>query len=200
MNSNEMQNVWNSTFNKLSPYQQEQLTGQFVRQMNRRRRFQSIWLINTFAWLTIITVIAFRSVSLGNTRLAQEWGLLPLLIVTWAIAAYFLRSYLKSRAPRPQGAVPIIESLRDALASNLNHQSRLKIVGGLYVILIPVIALAMRQLQTAGKVSAHELTSMAVLFGGALVVSAATIATLFFGRLVPQQKRLEALLAEAAEN
>jgi hypothetical protein len=58
----------------------------------------------------------------------------------------------------------------------------------------------MRQLQAAGKVSGHELTSMAVLFGGALVISAAAIAALFFGRLAPQQKRLEVLLAEAAEN
>jgi hypothetical protein len=38
------------------------------------------------------------------------------------------------------------------------------------------------------------------LFGGALLVSAAAIAAIFFGRLVPQQKRLEGLLAEVAAN
>jgi hypothetical protein len=200
MNSNEMQNVWNSPFNNLSPHQQEQLAGQFVRQMNRRRRFQSIWLITTFAWLTIITLMAFWTVGVGQTKLTREWALLPLLIVPWVFAVYFLRSYLKSSAQPSQGAVPIIDSLRAALASNLNHQWRLKIVGGLYVLLIPALALAMRQLQAAGKVSGHELTSMAVLFGGALVISAAAIAALFFGRLAPQQKRLEVLLAEAAEN
>jgi len=200
MNSNEMQNIWNSPFNNLSTAQQEQLVGKFVRQMNRRRRFQSLWLINTFAWLTIITAIAFWTLATGNTNLAREWALLPLLIVPWAFAIYFLRSYLKLSAQPPQGALPIIESLRAALASNRNHQTRLKIVGGLYVILIPLIALAMRQLQGAGKVSGHELTSMAVLFSGALLVSAAAIAALFFGRLVPQQKRLKGLLAEADEN
>jgi hypothetical protein len=49
-------------------------------------------------------------------------------------------------------------------------------------------------------VSGHELPSMAIFFGGALTISAAVIATLLFGRLVPQQKRLEVLLAEAAES
>jgi hypothetical protein len=198
MNSNEMQNIWNSPLNNLSPRQQEQLAGQFIRQMNRRRRFQTFWLINTFAWLTIITVLAFRNVAIGNTKLAHEWGLLPLLIVPWVFAVYFLRSYLKSRTPASQTELPVVDSLRAALASNLSHQSRLKIVGGLYVIFIPALALAMRQLHAVGKVSSHELTSMVVAFGSVLLVSALAITAFFFGHLVPQQKRLEDLLAEAA--
>jgi len=199
MNSNEMQNIWNSPLNNLSSYQQEQLAGQFIRQMKRRRRFQSIWLINTFAWLAIITVIALWSISVGNTQLTHEWAVLPLLIVPWAFAVYFLCSYLRSKAFSSQGELSVVESLRAALASNLDRQSRLKIVGGLYVILVPILALAMRQLQTAGKVSGHQMTSMSVLFSGALLVSALAMAALFFGRLLPQQRKLESLLAEAAD-
>jgi hypothetical protein len=198
MNSNEMQNIWNSPFNNMSPRHQEQLAGQFIRQVIRRRRFQSIWLINTFAWLTIITVIAGWNLTRGNVQPLQEWGLVPLLIVPWAFAVYFLRRYLQSAAPTSQGELPVVESLRAALVSNLSHQSRLKIVGVLYVVMIPMIALTMRQLQAVGKVSGHELASMAVLFGGALFISAAVMAALFFGRLLPQQKRLENLLAEVA--
>jgi hypothetical protein len=198
MNSNELQNIWNSSLNNLSSHQQEQLAGQFIRQMNRRRGFQSIWLINTFAWLTIISVMALWSILVGNTKLTHEWALLPLLIVPWAFAVYFLRSYLKSGKPVSQGELSVVESLRAALASNLNRQLRLKIVGGLYVILIPVLALAMRQLHAVGKVSEREFVSMAVLFGGALLVSALAMTALFFGRLLPQQRRLEGLLAEAA--
>ena len=198
MNSNEMQNIWNSPLNNLSLPEQEELAGQFIRQMKRRRRFQSIWLVNTFTWLAIITVITIRTVAVGYTKLAHEWALLPLLIVPWAFAVYFLRGYLKSKTSLTQGELSVIESLRAALASNLNHQSRLKIVGGLYVILVPVLAVAMRQLQAVGKMSGRELTSMAVLFGGALLVSALVMTVLFFGRLLPQQRRLEGLLAEAA--
>ena len=199
MNSNEMQSIWNSPLNNLSPHQQEELAGQFIRQINRRRRFQSIWLINTFVWLPLITAAAWWSIAVGNTKLAHEWALLPLLIVPWAFAVYFLRSYLKSDSALPQSELSVIESLRAALASNLNRQARLKIVGGLYVILIPVLALAMRQLHAVGKVSERELISMGLLFGGALLISALMMTALFFGRLLPQQKRLEGLLAEGAD-
>lgn len=196
MNSNEMEQIWNSPLNNLPPDEQRQLAEQFIGQMNRRRRFQSIWLFNTFAWLAIITVAAWWSVAVGNTKLTHEWALLPLLIVPWAFAVYFLRSHLKSGNLRFQGELSVVESLRAALASNLNRQSRLKIVGVLYLILVPVLVLAMRQLQTAGKVSERELVSMAVLFGGALVLSALFMAALLVGRLLPQQKRLEGLLAD----
>ena len=199
MNSNEMQLIWNSPLNNLTRGQQERLADHFIHQMNRRRRFQSIWLINIFVWLAIITVIAVWTVAAGNTQLTQEWALIPLLIVPWALAVYFLRSYLKSRVPLSPDELPIIESLRAALTSNFNQQSRLKIVGGLYFILIPIIVLAMRQLQTVGKGSEHQLASMAVLFAGALLVSALAMTALFFGRLVPQQRKLEGLLAEAAD-
>jgi hypothetical protein len=199
MNSNEMQHIWNSPFNNLSSNQQEQLAGKFVRQMKRRRRFQSLWLINTFAWLAIITVIALRTILVGYTNLSREWASLPLLIVPWAFAIYFLVNYLRSKALSSLGELSVVESLRAALASNLDRQSRLKIVGGLYVILVPVLALAMRQLQTTGKVSGHQMTSMIVFFGSALLISALTMTALFFGRLLPQQRKLEDLLAEAGD-
>lgn len=196
MNSNEMQHVWNSPLNNLPPGEQKQMAEQFIRQMNRCRRFQRFWLIHTFTWLAIITVAAIWSVALGKTKLAHEWALLPLLIVPWAFAIYFLRSYLKMAAPKRQKELSVVESLRAALASNLNRQSRLKMVGGLYLILVPVLVLALRQLHTVGKVSERELVSMAVFFGGALGISALFMAALFVRSLLPQQKRLEGLLAE----
>jgi len=198
MNINEVQNIWNSPLNNLPVHQQEQLAGRFLRQMNRRRRFQCIWLINTFAWLTIITMLAVWTVAVGKTKLTHEWALLPLLIVPWGFAVYFLRSYLKSRDRSSLGEVSVVETLQAALVSNLNRQSRLKIVGAMHLIFIPVLFLAMRQLHGAGKVSGRELYSMALLFGGALSISALMMTGIFFGRLLPQQRRLKGLLAEAA--
>lgn len=200
MNSNEVQNIWNSPLNNLSASQQEELAGQFIRQMKRRRRFQSVWLIHTYAWLAVITVVAARTIAAGNAKLTSEWALLPLLIVPWMFAVYLLRSYLKSARPQSQCQLSVVESLRAALASNLNRQSRFRVVGVMYVIFVPILALAMRQLHAVGKVSGRELTSMAALLGGALLACALVMTALFFGRLLPQQKRLEGLLAEAANN
>src|SRR3569833_2022886 len=197
MTSNEIQNVWNSPLNNLSAHQQTQLAEKFISQMNRRRRFQSFWLTYTFAWLSIITAIAFWSIAIGKTKLAHEWALLPLLIVPWAVAVYFLRDHLKSTTARAQDGLSVVETLRAALAANLNRQTGLKIVGGLYVVFIPFLVLVMRQLHAAGKISERELFSMTVLFGGALLVSALVMSAFFFKRLLPQQRRLKGLLAEA---
>ena len=199
MNLNEMQSVWNSPRNNLPTEAQQQLADQFSRHMMRRRRFQSIWLINTFAWLTIITVLAIWTVTVGQTTPTQEWGLFPLLLALWGFAIHFLRRYLKPAAPMTRGEVSIVDSLRAALASNHETRSHLKLVGVLYVIMIPLLALAMRQLHAVGKVSERELTSMAIFFGAALLLGAAGIAFRYYARLQPQQKRLDALLMELTD-
>lgn len=199
MNLNEMQSVWNSPRNNLPTEAQQQLAGQFSRQMIRRRRFQSIWLTNTFVWLTIITVLAISAVAAGHTSPTQEWVLFPLLLVPWGFAIHFLRRYRKPVAPVARGEVSIVDSLRAALASNRETRSHVKLVGVLYVILIPLLALAMQQLHAVRKVTERELTSMAFFFGGALLLGGLGIAIHYFARLQPQRKRLDALLMELAD-
>lgn len=196
MNPHEMQNIWNSSRNSPATEQQCRLAEQFARQMIRRRRFQAIWLINTFVWLTIVTVLAIRMIVSGKVKLEGEWGLLPLLFVPWVFAFHFLRRYLNPATSITQGEVSVIDSLRAALVSNKTNQSHLKLVGLLYLIVIPLLVLAMRQLHAVGKVSSHELISMGLFFGGTLLVGAAVVAFRYFGRLLPQQKQLDVLLAE----
>lgn len=196
MNLNEIQSAWNSPRNHLPTAEQQRLAGQFTRQMIRRRRFQIIWLINTFVWLTVITALAIWVVATGKANLRQEWGLFPLLIVPWVFAIHFLRRYWNPVAPIVQGELSVADSMRAALGSNRMACSHLKLVGGLFAIMIPVLALTMQQLHAVGKVSSRELLSMAVFFGGVLLLSGAGIAARYFGRLLPQQRKLDGLLAE----
>lgn len=196
MNPNEMQTAWNSPRNNLTSEQQRQLAGQFSRQMIRRRRFQAAWLVWTFIALTAGTLLATRAIHAGNAKLNEEWELFPLLIVPWAFAFYFLRRHLKPAGSEARGEMPVVDSVLASLASNRAERSHLRMVGILYAVMIPLLALAMRQLGAAGKASSSELASMAVLFGGVLLLSGAGIAARYFTRLLPQQKRLEALLAE----
>lgn len=60
MNMNEMQSAWNSPRNNLPTEEQQRLAHQLTRQMIRRRRFQAIWLINTFVFLTVTTAMECR--------------------------------------------------------------------------------------------------------------------------------------------
>jgi hypothetical protein len=123
-------------------------------------------------------------------------GIVPLLIVPWLFAFQFLRRHLKPVSPFARGELSVADSLRAALASNRETRSHLKLVGVLYTIMIPLLALAMRQLHAAGKTSDRELISMAFFFGAVLLISGAGIVVRYFARLQPQQKRLNALLAE----
>ena len=198
MNLNEMQNAWNSPQNIPSLDQQRQLAGQFARQMIRRRRFQSIWLLTTFSWLTIITVFAVWTFAAGHAMPRMEWGLFPLLLLPWIAAVSFLRSYLKSAAAA-QGSLPVLDSFRAALQSNQAEQKNLKRAAGLLVLMVPLLALVMRQLHVTGKVSDRELASMALFFGAALLAGLVGVAAWYFGRLQPQRKRLETLLADLSE-
>ena len=194
MNFDELQNDWNSPRNNLPMEQQHALAEKFSRQMIRRRRFQTFWLIHTLVWLTLITGLAIWMVAIGKANPTQEWGLFPLLLVPWGFAIRFLRRYLKPLAPAARGMSPVKDSLSAALVSNRTHQSHLKLVGVLFVLMIPLLFLAMQQLHAVGKVSARELTSMAIFFGATLLVCGAGIVARYAGRLLPQQKQLEELL------
>ncbi|NOS70676.1 MAG: hypothetical protein HOP33_12190 [Verrucomicrobia bacterium] len=196
MNLNEMENAWNSPRNNLPSVEQQQLAQQFTRQMIRRRRFQAIWLTNTFFWLTLITLVAFRTIAAGKVNLGQEWALFPLLIVPWAFVVHFLRRYLKPAVPGLSGEVSVADSFRAALNSNRTEQSHLKRVGVLFAIMIPFLALAVQQLHAAGKTSSREMTCMAVFFGAVLLISGSGIAARYFGRVLPQQRKLSKLLTE----
>ncbi|MEO7300391.1 MAG: hypothetical protein ABI042_17635 [Verrucomicrobiota bacterium] len=196
MNFDELQNDWNSPRNNLPIEQQRKLAEKFTRQMIRRRRFQRFWLINAFAWLTLITVIAVCNIVSGKTKPMLEWGLFPLLIVPLGFAIHFLRRHLKSNAPITSGELSIIDSLRTAQISNREAQSHLRIVGVLYVVMIPLLVLAMQQLHAVGKVSSRELTSIAIFFGATLLVCGVGIVVCYFAGLLPQQRQLHELLAE----
>ncbi|HLP77096.1 MAG TPA: hypothetical protein VK327_09270 [Candidatus Paceibacterota bacterium] len=196
MNFDEIQNTWNSPRNIPPTEQQQKLAEQFTRQMKRRRRFQAAWLVNTFVALTIITGIAVRVVARGRVDSAQEWALFPLLAVPWTFAIVFLRRFLKPGDATQQGELPITDSLRNALAANRSSQTHLRLVGVLYAVFIPVLALTLRQMHAVGKVSAHELVSMIGFFGVALAISGVVVAVRYFAGLRPQEKRLTGLLAE----
>jgi hypothetical protein len=199
MNFDEMQSLWNSPGNRPPTTVQQQLADKFTRQMIRRRRFEAAWLINTFIWLTVITVLAVWNVIEKKVALGQEWALIPLLLVPWAFAIHFLRGYLKPAGPIARGEVTVAESFRTALSSNRTEQSHLKLVGVLFTIMIPVLALSMWQLRATHKVLAHELNPMATFFGGVLLVSGTGVAVRYFRRVLPQQRQLNSLLAELNE-
>lgn len=195
MNLDEIQNAWNSPRNQLPP-EQQQLAQGFIHQMIRRRRFQAIWLTNTFVWLTLMTLGFGVAIEAGKFNFAQEWAVLPLLIAPWLVALHFLRRYRKSASPVSDGTMSVGDSLRAARAALHTERSHLKLVAALLAGMIPFVALAVQQLHAAGKVSSNQQVCMAVLFGGALLAGMVGVAVRYFWRVTPQARQLNAVLTE----
>ena len=200
MNFAEIESIWNSAGNQPSATQQEKRTRQVLAWLRRQRRHQLIWLVWTFGVLLVITGFAGWLVfATDKMHLSMEWGLMPLLLLPWGFAVIFLKRFLKPAPSVYRGDVPIADALCRALQANEAAQFRLRAMGILYAIFLPVLALAMRQLQMAGKVSPRELGSMGAFFGAVLLLSAAGVFARYHCRLKPQREHLKAVLREYEE-
>ena len=200
MNFAELQTIWNSPGNQPNPAQRERLTQQLLAWVRRQRRHQLIWLAWTLAALTTITAFAGRLLfATDKVDLGIEWGLVPLLLLPWCFALVFLRRFLKPAVSLASGDVPIADALTRAVKANEAAQSRLRAVGLLYVIFVPVLTISIWQLHSAGKASSRELGSMAIFFGAVLLLCAAGVFARYRFRLKPQHHHLKSLLRHYEE-
>lgn len=199
MNFNDLQNAWNSDGNEPTPSQREKLSKQIAASLRRQHRNQLIWLVWTFFLLTVMTgFVGWIIFGTNKVNPANEWAVLPLMLIPWSVAILFLKRFFKPAGPLCRGDVAITEALAAAAAANRAAQSRLKIVGVMYAVSIPVLACAMWQLHGVGKTSSRELVSMTIFFGTVLSVCAIGVFVRYRFRLVPQQKHLESLLKQFA--
>jgi hypothetical protein len=195
MNFDELQTIWNSPGNQPNPAQRERLTQQLLTWVRRQRRHQLVWLAWTFATLTAITALAgWLLFATDKVDPGIEWGLIPLLLLPWCFAFVFLRRFLNAANPLTPGDGPIAHALTRALKANEAAQSRLRTVGLLYAIFIPVLAVSIWQLHSAGKASSREIFSMAIFFGSVLLLCGAGVFARYRFRLKPQHHHLKSLL------
>jgi hypothetical protein len=195
MNFAELEMIWNSGGNQPSAGQREKITRHALEWVRRQRRHQGIWLVWTFGVLTVLTSFA-GWVLFGTDKvdLGREWGVIPLLLLPWTFAVIFLKRFLKPEMAVVRGDMPIAEALGQAIRTNEASQFRLRAMGVLYAVFVPVLAVGMWQLHLAGKASSRELFSMAVFFGGVLLLSGAGVFARYRFRLKPQHQQLKAVL------
>lgn len=195
MNFAELQSLWNSPGNQPNPADREKLTQQLLAWVRTQRRHQFVWLAWTFTALAAITALAgWLLFATDKVDLGIEWGSIPLLLLPWCFAFVFLKRFLKPAGPLASGDVPIADALTRALKANEAAQFRLRAVGILYAIFVPVLAISIWQLHSAGKASTRELFSMAIFFGSVLLLSGAGVFARYRFRLKPQHNHLKALL------
>ena len=200
MNLDEMQHLWNSSINGPTTNQRAEMITQFTNTLHRRRRQELAWLVWTFFVLTVLTGFAGWIVfGTDKVTLSAEWAVIPLLLIPWVFACLFLRKFLRQTLPAARGDVTISDSLRAAMAANESERSKLKALGVMYLIALPVLAFSIWQLHSVGKVSSRELISMVTFLGGALALSAGAVLAKYWFSLVPKARKLKALLSQLRE-
>ena len=107
---------------------------------------------------------------------------------------------LPSRTPAapPRASDPersLADSLRALLDHNRRAQTRVRTIALLHLASVPLLAIAVRQLEQGGKVEASEVGSLATVLALLLVTTWAVLAYRYFAELRPRERALRSVLA-----
>ena len=191
MNLDEMQQLWNASGNTPTDEQRNEMIDHFSKTLRRQRRREMAWLIWIFFVLTMLTAgVAWIVFGTNKMNVPTEWGAILLLMIPWGVALLFLRRFLRGSPPVIGGNITLAQSIAARLAANKAQRLKLKTLGVMYLITIPVLAFSIWQLHSVGKVSSRELTSMVSFLGGALALSAGAVLAKYWLSLAPEANKL----------
>jgi hypothetical protein len=193
-----LEQAWRSQANTPDQQAQAYLMEQLMHALKARRRGEILLFAIPVAAMTFFTAVAVRSILAGKVDLDREWGALAMLGVCWLMLAAVLVAAVLARRPRGDGS-PMRQTLEAMLAANRRARINYKIFWmSLPVFFVPTL-IGVFQLGEVGKATDRNMGQMLLMFGVALAASVGWNALRFFKVLKPEQKRLEALLAEYGE-
>lgn len=196
MDFDRLEQAWRSEANSPDPQAQTYLMEELMRTLKARRRGERLLLVIPATAMTLFTAIAVRAILMGETDVGREWGALGMLAVCWIVLAAVLVVGVLMRRRRDAGGSPVRETLAAMLASNRAARANCRIFWmSLPVFMVPML-FAVSQLNDVGKTTDRNMGQMLLVFGVALGASAGWNALRYFRVLKPEQKQLEALLAE----
>lgn len=193
MNPDPLDNLWRSASNQ--PDTDDTRPARFfLRQLRRRRLAQGIWLLWTFLALSAVTgLAAIQFLRDSGAAMAGQTMLWPLLILPWAAALRLGWRFCREAPGRFDPSLPLPEILKAAEAGNAAERWRLRLIGGLLLVFLPITAGAIWQLHESGKASATEAWSLATFLGLALTGSGAFVGLRYRWRLLPEKRQIAAL-------
>lgn len=164
MTSDPLDLLWQSPANQPAPAAGRRLAEAFVKTAQRRRRRQAWWLGWTLVALAAMTTLAAVQTTRAGAA-GSGLGLLWLMLVLpWTAGLHFWREFRRERAVPAGLVLPLVAALDLAAESNRAERRRLRVIGALLVLMLPLAGLAIRDLHLAGKAAEHEAWSMAAVF------------------------------------
>lgn len=188
--------LWRSPANTPTPDELDRLRPKLLERLRRERRGLTLRLAASGAALALLSVLfVLARLGDGDAAGAPGWPTALLLAPPWIAFALFFRRLLRRRRIDVDAGVSIRAALGAALEETKAALFRARVVGLLHLASLPLLALALAELRSAGKVRPEELASLVLVLGGLVVVSGAwpLHRTL---RLRPRARRLAGLLGE----
>ena len=200
MNFADLQNIWASAHNRPTASELEAQKQRFVRALTRQRRgFFAFLALPVAALLVMTALVNWRTFGPSGATAGDEWAGPLLLLLPWTAVFVFIRLQIAHVRRHADYRESIPASLRALLDANRRAQLRATTILWLHVASLPLLALAISQLAEAGKLRPHELRSMAVFFGGVIIVSIVGVLFIRACKLRPERERLLVLLRDYEE-
>ncbi len=199
MNYAELLQTWSSPSNRPSPAEIERQKWICASTLARRRRGFVAMMATPALVLTSISAwwlwrVAFAGSAPGALAFGREWAAPLLLAMTWGLFVLFVRGQAMHLRRHPEPGASILGGLRALHDDNRRSQQRVKSAAWLHLACLPVLSLALRQLEAADKIQPREFVSALVFFGAVAGLSIAGLWVFLACKLRPEGRRLGALL------
>jgi hypothetical protein len=196
MTFDDMVPAWRSSRNLPDPAQLERYKDSIVRRLGKEYR-DFLWHVGFAAAMTIFLAGGFVQYvrSGGAFDWQREWASILFLLLPIGVAAAFLRGFVKHRQQHPRYDLSIRDALRALLDQNRLARARLRVSMAVLTFAIALVPVVTYQLQLVGKQRPHEAASMLVVFAVAYVVFMGGQIWIYRRRLLPENRRLQALFS-----
>ena len=197
MDLNELKQLWGSPENTPDPTSKRAFLNTAMAAINRDRSQARGMLVYVLGMTSAMTVFSLWQLLSAKGEGIEAWYAHLMLAATWVAAVALARHYrLRTQSVKLIGANSIhatLESLHQR-ASTRCRESRILLT--LFIAFIPLLAIALQQLQANGKMRPHEATSAATLAGIILISGISWFVFDLYKRRRPELRHLESLLRE----
>ncbi|MBU4436518.1 MAG: hypothetical protein KKC14_19110 [Alphaproteobacteria bacterium] len=191
MEFDRLEQAWRSDANAPSDETQALLKEQLMHTLKTRRRAEMLLAGIPLTTLTLFTAVALAVVL---ERQGAGWPGIAMLAVCWVVMGAVLWNGFRHRS-RDTGA-PLRDTVAGLLAANRRARSNCHVFWAMLPVFMLPLVMAVQRLQEDGRMNTSNGWQAMALCGLALAASAGWNLLRYILVLKPEQRRLEALLAD----
>lgn len=160
----------------------------------RRSHFAGGMMMAGLALVVWTGVIVHAHVVRHVINPEREWGAYLMLGIAWAVYINVVARYQRHIRRYPDTGATMPEALTALIDENRVAQIRARVMAVALAAFVCALGVALWQLHAVGKMEPRHVFQGSIVFGGAILFSAAVQAVTYFRVTKPEARRLKALL------